>query len=185
MAEETKPIDGTTPVSPTPQDGAGKIDLDAQLVNELNSIDAKVPAVASTNSGAVTSIPPAKAPTPVDPFDRLNKKKVARPQSMQSIGGQIKKGSKISPKVFLIGCGVFFLIFLGLVYAALFYAISSSDFLQTIGLEIEDVKTILMIFALLFFGIVFFGGFYILVLNVYRLVTVKAKSKLKYILGLV
>lgn len=105
MAEETKPQDGTTPVNPTPTDGAGKIDLDAQLVNELNSIDAKVPAV-------TPAAPAQNSPTPVDPFDRLNKKKVARPQAMQTAGGQIKKGSKVSPKVFLIGCGVFFLIFL-------------------------------------------------------------------------
>lgn len=115
MAEETKPQDGTTPVNPTPTDGAGKIDLDLQLVNELNSIDAKVPAVTPAAPTQNSPVAPSKnpaAPTAVDPFDRLNKKKVARPQSMQTMGGQVKKGSKVSPKVFLIGCGVFFLIFL-------------------------------------------------------------------------
>ncbi len=142
------------------------------------SVQPSAPVNPSTNNAT-----PAAAPTSADPFERLNKKKIPRSQAVQS--GQIKKGSKISPKMFLIGCGAFFLIFLGLVYGALFYAISSSDFLQTIGLAIEDVKTILMIFALLFFGIIFFGGFYILVLNVYRLVINKNKSKLKYILGLV
>jgi len=78
-----------------------------------------------------------------------------------------------------------FLVFLGLVFAGLYYAINSSDFLQGIGLKVEDVKSILLIFAAMFFGIIFFLGFYILVLNVYRLVTVKKKNKLKFILGLV
>ncbi len=177
MADEKNPQVPAPQGNQAPQDGASKIDLDAQLLNELNS---KSPQP-SSNSGA----PAASTSSAADPFERLSRKKVARPQAMQMAGGQVKKGSKLSPKMFLIGCGIFFLLFLWLVYAALFYAISSSDFLQTIGLAIEDVKTILMIFALLFFGIVFFLGFYVLVLNVYRLATTKNVRKLKYILWLV
>jgi len=76
------------------------------------------------------------------------------------------------------------MLFLVLVYAGLYYAIQSSEFLQSVGLDIEDVKSILTIFAVLFFGIIFFGGFYMLVLNIYRIVTGKGK-KTKFALGLV
>lgn len=126
----------------------------------------------------------------VDPFERLTKKRVAVPKSLnaaestEQVTSVIKKGSKISPKIFLIGCGGFFILFLVMAYAGLYYAVQSSEFLQSVGLEIEDVKAILIIFAVLFFGIVFFAGFYMLVLNIYRLVTVKGK-KAKFIFGLV
>jgi len=47
---------------------------------------------------------PAAAEKAADPFARLKKKKVARPREMQKITGKVKKGRKISPRVFLIGC---------------------------------------------------------------------------------
>jgi len=71
-----------------------------------------------------------------------------------------------------------------LVWAGLFYALSSAQFLKSVGLAADDVKNILIIFAVLFFGLVFFVGFYVFVLNIYRLVTVKG-SKLKYVFGLI
>lgn len=126
----------------------------------------------------------------VDPFERLQNKKVAvaanstQAERADQVHAVIKRGSKLSPKIFLIWCGWFFLIFLLLVYVGLYYAIQSSEFLQSVGLDIEDVKSILIIFAVLFFGIIFFIWFYILVLNIYRLVTVKAR-KLPYILWLI
>ena len=43
------------------------------------------------------------------------------------------------------------MIFLLLVFVGLYYAIESADFLQGVGLEIDDVKNILLIFASLFF----------------------------------
>jgi len=55
----------------------------------------------------------------------------------------------------------------------LFYAITSSEFLQVVGLEVDDIRNLLTVFAVLFFGIIFFAGFYMLVLNIYRLATVK------------
>lgn len=117
----------------------------------------------------------------MDPFARLAKKKIAKPKSMHDImKKKVKKGRKLSPKVFLIGCGIFLILMLGMMFGGLYYAISAAGVLESIGLEMEDVKTILMIFAILFFGLIFFLGFYILVLNVYRLVTAKGK-KAKYV----
>ncbi len=152
-----------TPDNPTP---------DAVPVNPV--VPPQTP-VTSTDAPAQVVLPEQKPAE--DPFQRLQKKTVTVPQQLGSVqGAQVKKGSRISPKFFLIGCGVFFLFFLGIVYAGLYYAVTSSEFLQTIGLAIEDVKNILIIFAVLFFGILFFVGFYVLVLNVYRLVTVKERK---------
>jgi PKD repeat protein len=125
-----------------------------------------------------------------DPFERLQTQKVAiipwsTPQEKsEQVQAVVKRWSKISPKIFLIGCGGLFIIFLLLVFLGLYYVGQSWELLQSIGLDIEDVKSILIIFAVLFFGIIFFIGFYLLVLNIYRLVTVKSR-KLPYVLGLI
>ncbi len=68
-------------------------------------------------------------------------------------------------------------------WAWLFYALKSAQFLKSFGLAPDDIKNILIIFAVLFFGLVFFAGFYVFVLNIYRLVTVKG-SKIRYVFGL-
>jgi hypothetical protein len=149
----------------------------------------------------------------MDPFEKLQKKPVpvAKPQKLATatpvhsdqkdqgdadgqqlswpqktswVSWQVKRGGKISPKVFLIGCIVFFLIFLWLVWVWLFYAITSSEFLQVVGLEVDDIRNLLTVFAVLFFGIIFFAGFYMLVLNIYRLATVKT-WKTRYVFGLI
>lgn len=123
-----------------------------------------------------------QSPEKADPFARLQKKKIARPKSMtQVMKWQVKKWSKISPKRFLLGCGTLFLLFLWIAFGGLFYAVNSSaSALESIGLTIEDVKSILLIFAAVFFGVIFFLWFYLFVLNIYRLVTVKWK-KIPYI----
>lgn len=114
------------------------------------------------------------------------KKIVRKPVQKWATGvtGQVKKGKKISPRTFIIGCIIFLIVFLWLVWVGLFYAVTSSEFLQVVGLEVDDIKNLLTIFAILLFGIVFFVGFYMLVLNIYRLATVKQK-KTKYIIGLI
>ena len=120
-----------------------------------------------------------------DPFARLKTKKVAVPKDLNSVERvKVKQWAKVSPKVFLIWCAVTFLLFLGIMYAGLYFAISSSEILQDLGMDIESVKTVLKIFAALFFGLVTMLGLYILILNIYRLVTVKKKSKIRYIAGL-
>ncbi len=126
-----------------------------------------------------------------DPFARLKRKKVTVPKPLTSnpspgtVSWQVKQWKKISPKVFLIGCVAFLLVFLVLVFFGLFFIAQSNEFLQGIGLEVDDVKNILLIFAAMFFWIIFFTWFYILVLNVYRVVTVKTQKKTKFILWIV
>lgn len=125
-----------------------------------------------------------------DPFQRLKKKKVARPRTLSSstettkVTSKVKRWAKISPRIFLLWCAFFFIVFVGIMYAWLYYAITSSEILQSIGLEVDTVKNILIIFAVLFFGLIFFAGFYLLVLNIYRLVTSKWR-KVWYVVWLV
>ena len=94
---------------------------------------------------------------------------------------QVKKGSKISIKTFVIGCIGFFMFFVLLVIWGLYLAVNSPDMLSAMWLEVEDVRSLLMIFAIVFFGILFITIFYLLVLNVYRMLTVSV-SKIKYII---
>jgi len=161
-----------------PEEKKNNEELDAQLEDLLADDNKNAEANPTSLDGKASSVS-------ADPFARLAKKKVAKPKSMNEVmKKKVKKWWKISPKFFLIGCGFFLIIMLGMMFAWLYYAVSSAGVLESIGLEIEDVKTILMIFAVLFFWLIFFLGFYILVLNVYRLVTVKWK-KIKYAVWLV
>ena len=164
--------------------------LDAELEHELDALETWDGSSEKEEKKAVSwddkkdTLVSEKLAEDADPFARLATKKVAKPKSMQDImQKKVKKGRKVSPKFFLIGCGLFFLLFLWLMFGGLYYAINSAGVLESIGLEMEDVKNILLIFAVLFFGLIFFLGFYVLVLNIYRLVTVKGK-KVKYIFGL-
>lgn len=119
-----------------------------------------------------------------DPFERVQKPVTAAvtdPTKVQSVS---KQWSKISPQAFLIGCGVMFIVFLGLVYGALYFAASSGEFLQSIGLEIAEIKNILKIFALMFFGIVFLGGMYLLFYSIYKVATVKERKGV-YVAGII
>lgn len=177
----------------TPEQAENNIDLDAALEKELEAVEDTT--VASAEKKEETAPDETAADTPVDtseevakdadPFARISKKKVAKPRSMNDImKGKVKKGRRLSPKIFLIGCAGFFLLFLWLAYGGLYYAVTSAWVLESIGLEIDSVKNILLIFAILLFGIIFFIGFYFLVLNVYRLVTAKGK-KIWYIFGLI
>jgi hypothetical protein len=77
-----------------------------------------------------------------------------------------------------------FIVFLGLVYGALYFAASSGEFLQSIGLEIAEIKNILKIFALMFFGIVFLGGMYLLFYSIYKVATVKERKGV-YVAGII
>lgn len=96
-----------------------------------------------------------------------------------------KQGSRISFKTFAVGCGIFFWLFLLLVIVWLYIAISNPDSLANLGLDISTVKSVLLIFAVVFFGLLFFSWFAFGALNAYRLFTVKEGSKLRYIIGLI
>ncbi|UFX83377.1 PKD domain-containing protein [Candidatus Absconditicoccus praedator] len=95
---------------------------------------------------------------------------------------KVKQGSKLSIKAFVIGCVGFFFLFLLLVIFGLYFAMHNPEVLSNMGLEVDTVRNMLMLFAVLFFGLLFFVFFIMLVLNVYRLITTKY-GKLKYAFG--
>jgi len=55
--------------------------------------------------------------------------------------------------------------------------------LTSVGLDPNTTKTLLQTFSVLFFGLLTFLGIGLLVVNLYRLISVKNKSKIGYIFG--
>lgn len=95
---------------------------------------------------------------------------------------KVKQWSKLSIKAFVIWCVGFFFLFLLLVIFGLYFAMHNPEVLSNMGLEVDTVRNMLMLFAVLFFWLLFFVFFIMLVLNVYRLITTKY-WKLKYAFG--
>jgi len=52
--------------------------------------------------------------------------------------------------------------------------------LASLGVDAATAKTVLQAFASIFFGLVIFSGFAMLIVNLYRIFTVKNKSKVRY-----
>ncbi|NCO98016.1 hypothetical protein GW864_02455 [bacterium] len=59
-----------------------------------------------------------------------------------------------------------------------YYLIQNPRQLASVGLDITTTKTLLQAFTAVFFGLLLFAGIALLIVNIYRLVTVKNKSKL-------
>ncbi len=94
---------------------------------------------------------------------------------------KVKKWSSISIKWFIIGCVGIFILFLFLFIWGLYWIISDPNVLEALWLEAETARNLLMVFAILFFGIAFFFSFFLLVFNLYRFFSIKT-SKFKYII---
>ena len=99
----------------------------------------------------------------------------------------VKKGSNLSFGGILIGCGVFLMLVIGGGTFALYNVIQNPSELKSLGLPISQAKTILQIFAALFFGFLFFAGFGVAIMNGYRMLNKKAAtgSKIGNVLGII
>lgn len=64
-----------------------------------------------------------------------------------------------------------------------YYLMSNPTQLTTVGLDPNTTKILLQTFSVIFFGIRTFLGIAILIVNLYRLITVKNKRKIGYIVG--
>lgn len=157
--------------SPTTTNTTKTINIDTLstdvATNQLNSSPSTTP------STSQSSPKPQQSPT------SQNTTTPPSPQQTQQI--LVKQGTKISFKTFAIWCGIFFWLFLLLVIVWLYIAISNPDSLANLGLDIGTVKSVLLIFTVLFFWILFFAWFGFAALNGYRLATVKEGSKVRYI----
>lgn len=96
-----------------------------------------------------------------------------------------KRWTKISPKVFAIGCIAFVVLLVGLIFAAWYAGIQNPKALASIGMSAAQAKTLLMIVSGAFFGILFFVSFAFLGLNAYRLVQAKNTPKGKFIVWII
>ncbi|MEI6426351.1 MAG: hypothetical protein WCO66_03290 [Candidatus Absconditabacteria bacterium] len=93
-------------------------------------------------------------------------------------------GSKISLKGILLGCLVVFIVLVGGLSAMFYYLIQNPNQLASVGLDAETTRSLLNTFSIIFFALVVFFGMGMLVINGYRLVSVKNVSKSKYAFGL-
>lgn len=133
------------------------------------SVPISIDKLVEDKSTTTTASVPTVIPTP----------KVAAPQIIA------KQGTKISFKTFAIGCGIFFWLFIILVIVWLYIAINNPSSLSNLGLDISTVKSVLLIFTLLLFWLLFFVWFGFAALNGYRFFTTKTGSRVRYIVGLV
>ena len=89
-----------------------------------------------------------------------------------------KAVSKISTKAFLIGCATLFMVVVWWLTIMFYSLIKNPTQLTNLGIDPATTKTLLQSFAAIFFGLLTFLWIGILITNLYRLVTVKNKSKL-------
>lgn len=103
-----------------------------------------------------------------------------RPQQTANI---TKPTSKISMKWVAIGCGILFMFVIGWLALVFYNLMNNPTQLSSVGLDPTTTKTLLQTFSVIFFGLLAFLGIGLLIVNLYRLITVKNKSKVGYILG--
>ena len=67
-----------------------------------------------------------------------------------------KAGSTLSMGTFLIGCGVFLILLVGLAAIVMYMIIKNPDQYTSIGLDRSTVQKLLQTFSIIFFGFLFF-----------------------------
>lgn len=83
----------------------------------------------------------------------------------------------------IIGCGILFMFVVGGLALVFYNLMNNPTQLSSVGLDPNTTKTLLQTFSVIFFGLLTFLGIGLLIVNLYRLITVKNKSKTGYILG--
>lgn len=128
------------------------------------------------------AVPPkTNTPIPQYPFQQAPVQQApVRPQQTANI---TKPTSKISIKTVLIGCGILFMFVVGWLSLVFYNLMNNPTTLTSVGLDPNTTKTLLQTFSVLFFGLLTFLGIGLLIVNLYRLISVKNKSKIGYIVG--
>jgi hypothetical protein len=93
--------------------------------------------------------------------------------------------SKISVKTFLIGCASILFTVVGGLAFVFYYLVENPAQMATVGVNPATAKNLLQVFIVIFFGFLFLLWFALLVVNGYRLFTVKNKSRVWYFFGLI
>ena len=113
---------------------------------------------------------------PVAPVQAASTQKPAVPTPKQ----WAPKGKVLSLKTILFGCLGFFVVLVGIGALVLYMMVQNPDQYSNIGLDRATIQVLLQTFALLFFGVLFFFGFGLLLVNGYKFITVKNKPRLWY-----
>jgi len=129
-------------------------------------------------------------------LDQLNASYLQTQSQLKTLGytpvqvnkpATVKEGAKtnFSFKKLAIGCG-FLLVLLVLGFGGgLYYLTQNPNALNSVGITAATAKSLLTIFAGLFFGVILLVGLGLLLTNIYRLITAKNQSKIRLILGLI
>ncbi|MEI7920193.1 MAG: hypothetical protein WCH65_08905 [bacterium] len=127
--------------------------------------------------------PPVSPAQPVAPAPVSSVPVQAGPARPQQTANITKPGSKVSVKGVIIGCGLLFMFVIGGLSLVFYNLMNNPTQLSSVGLDPTTTKTLLQTFSVIFFGLLTFLGIGLLVVNLYRMITVKNKSKIGYILG--
>ncbi len=96
-----------------------------------------------------------------------------------------KTQKKISFWGIMIWCGIIFTFLIWWLAAVFYYLIQNPSQLSSIGIAPAAATQLLQVFAIIFFWLLFFASLGMLIVNFYRLTTVKNKSKIPYIFGVI
>jgi len=116
-------------------------------------------------------VPPVNTTPPPVPSSSATPPQSATPQ---------KRISRISMKTVIVGCATLFMVVVGGLTIIFYNSIKNPNQLVSLGIDPATMKTLLQAFAAIFFGLLTFLGIGILVNNLYRLITVKNRPKMRY-----
>jgi hypothetical protein len=128
-------------------------------------------------------------------LDQLNALYLQGQQQLKALGYNtvqiskpvvIKEGAKtnFSLKKLAIGCGFLLVLLIVGFGGGLYYLSQNPNALAGVGITATNAKNLLSIFAGLIVGVIGLVGLGFLLTNIYRLITIKNQSKVKYVLGL-
>lgn len=131
-----------------------------------------------TNTTPLTGTSPIPGAPVQQPVQQQVTQSNGRPQQSANI---TKPRSKISMKGVIIGCGLLFMFVVGGLALVFYNLMNNPTQLTSVGLDPNTTKTLLQTFSVIFFGLLTFLGIGLLVVNLYRIITVKNKRKIGYI----
>lgn len=120
----------------------------------------------------------AAGQAPVSDSEQIVAQAAVAPQGPTPATKQVvPKGKVISLRTILFGCLGFFVVLVGIGALVLYMMVQNPDQYSSIGLDRATIQVLLQTFALLFFGVLFFLGFGLLLVNGYKFITVKNKPR--------
>jgi len=96
-----------------------------------------------------------------------------------------KTWSKISIMQFFVWCVILLFLLIWWLAAIFYYLITNPTQMSSVWVTPQTAKTLLQTFVVIFFGFLVLVGFLLLIVNAYRLIVVKNKSKIWYVIWVI